>query len=108
MSLFLTASCSEETKKLAIVISSMSINGDTTPSIVGYFVYENNGIEYKEDIKFEEGVGAKNLKGSSINKVFVRKASGTGAYRLTILEDLKVVFQTEMSRDESPIIYIKP
>ena len=106
--LLLFSTCyAEVDDRLAVVFSSTAINGDTAPHIKGYFIYINKGVEYKEDIQFR-GLGSKNLRGSSIEKVYVRKVSGTGSYRITVVEGGKIIFQTEMSRDELPIIYVKP
>ena len=107
ISFLLLVSCSKEDQKLAVIISSLTNDGETVPQVVGYFTYESNGIEYKDDINFD-GVGAKNVIGSSINEVFVQKESGTGSYLVVILENSVPIFKTEMSACSKPITYIKP
>ena len=107
ISFLLLASCSKEDQKLAVIISSLTNDGETVPQIAGYFTYESNGVEYKDDINFD-GVGAKNVVGSSINKVFVKKTSGTGSYLIVILEDSKPIFKTKMSASSAPVTYKKP
>jgi hypothetical protein len=107
LTFLLVASCSEEDQKLAVIISSLTNDGETIPQVVGHFTYESNGVEYKDDINFD-GVGAKNVIGSSINEVFVQKKSGTGSYLIVILENSEPIFKTEMSTSSAPITYIKP
>jgi hypothetical protein len=107
LTFLLVASCAEEDQKLAVIISSLTNDGETIPQVVGHFTYESNGVEYKDDINFD-GVGAKNVIGSSINEVFVQKKSGTGSYLIVILENSEPIFKTEMSASSAPITYIKP
>lgn len=107
LSFLLVTSCSKEDQKLAVIISSLTNDGETIPQVAGYFTYESNGVEYKDEINFD-GVGAKNVIGSSINEVFVQKKSGTGSYLVVILENSVPVFKTEMSASSKPITYIKP
>ena len=88
--------------KLAVVITAAG----GSIKIKGYYVYVKDGQDIKKDIEKSDAWGW-NFRGEYIKEVKVQKIAGDASYRLFVIENKEMVFESDSVSSSEPIIYKK-
>jgi len=86
--------------KLAVVVSAV---GDSI-KVKGYYIYVRDGKEYRCEVEKDNAWGW-NFTGDYIKKVEMRKVAGNASYRLYVIENGQMLFESRSIQSKKPIVY---